>query len=134
MVLRVVRALAQLPGGERTARGSERDTAGLRVAAAKIPRAGGYALSFAIVNDSDTPQSITLSVPSAMGPLTLAQYDYFDGESPTDSQGFPVPARISPDTWLARGLRVALPSRGVVVLSFGRCRQPVRPGNLGRAE
>ena len=90
---------------------------GLRVAAAKVPSAGGYALSFAVVNDSDTPQSITLSVPSATGPLTLARYDYFDGERPTNADGFPVPAQILPDVRLADGLRVELPSRGVVVLS-----------------
>ena len=90
---------------------------GLRVAAAKILSAGRYYLSFAVVNDSDTPRSITLSVPSAAGPLTLARYDYFADDRPADPNGFPIPAQVLQDVQLPSGVNVELPSRGLVVLS-----------------
>ena len=101
---------------------------GLRVAAAKIPSAGGYALSFAVVNDSDASQSITLSVPSATGRLTLARYDYFDGERPTNADGFPVPAQILPNVRLARW-----PARPAS-LARSRGAELARPRPLGRVE
>jgi len=90
---------------------------GLRVVAAKIPSAGEYYLSFAVVNDSDTPRSITLSVPSAAAPLTLDRYDYFSSDRPVDANGFPVPAQVLQGVRLSGGLSVALPSRGLVILS-----------------
>ena len=89
----------------------------MRVAAAKIPVAGGYALSFAIVNDSDTSRTITVAVPSVLGPLTLARYDYFDRDRPADANGFPVPAEVLDDAQLASGITIQLPSRGLVVLT-----------------
>ncbi len=90
---------------------------GLQVAAAKIPNAGRYDMSFAVVNDSDAARSITLSVPSAIGPLTLARYDYFAGNRPADAAGLPVPANVLHDVALSAGLTLRLPSRGFIVLS-----------------
>jgi hypothetical protein len=90
---------------------------GLRIAAAKIPSAGGYYLSFAVVNDSDTPRSISLTVPSAAAPLTLARFDYFTSDRPVDTNGFAVPAQVLQGVQLSGGLSVQLPSRGLVVLS-----------------
>jgi hypothetical protein len=90
---------------------------GVRIAAARILGAHGYYFSFAAVNDSDTPQSITISVPSVMAPVTLARYDYFSGDRPVDANGFPVPAQVLPGVQLAGGLTVGLPSRGLAVLS-----------------
>lgn len=91
--------------------------AGLRVAAAKVPSDRGYAISLAIVNDSPTPRSITLAVPSAIRPVTLARYDYFGTDRPVDADGFPVPASVMHGVRLSAGVRVVLPSRGLVVLS-----------------
>jgi hypothetical protein len=88
---------------------------GLRVMAAKIPASNGYDLSFAVVNDSDTPRQIILSVPSVTRQLTLTRYDYFAGDRPVDSNAFPVPAQVLPDAQISGGLLVQLPSRGLVV-------------------
>jgi hypothetical protein len=74
-------------------------------------------LSFAIVNDSDTARTITLAVPSLRNSLTLARYDYFDGERPTDANGFPVPAAVLHRARLRGGIRLTLPGRGLMVLS-----------------
>ncbi len=79
---------------------------GLRVAAAKIPNAGSYDLSFAVVNDSDSPRSIKLSVPSVAGPVTLARYDYFGDDRPADASGFPVPVKVLQGVLLSAGVTV----------------------------
>jgi hypothetical protein len=89
---------------------------GLRATAARIPDGSGFELSFAVVNDSDTPRSVTLTVPSVPGRMTLARYDYFSGQRTVDANGFAVPDR----TVVARpsaGITVSLPSRGLVVLT-----------------
>ena len=90
---------------------------GLRVAAAKVPNAGSFGLSFAVVNDSDAPRSIKLSVPSVTTPLTLARYDYFGDDRRVDASGFPVPAEVLQGVLLSAGVTIHLPSRGIVVLS-----------------
>jgi hypothetical protein len=89
---------------------------GLRAAAARIPDGSGFDLSFAVVNDSDTPRSITLTVPSVPGVLTLARFDYFVGQQSVDANGFAVPEETL-STRLSDGVTVSLPSRGLVVLT-----------------
>ena len=100
---------------------------GLRVAAARIPDAGGYQLSFAFVNDSDVARSLTLAVPTAAAPLTLARYDYFGGDQPVDANGFPVPAQTLAGVQLARRADLQLPARGLVILSSLGIGAPVSP-------
>ena len=56
-------------------------------------------------------------MPSVLGPLTLARYDYFDRDRPVDANGFPVPAEVLDHATLASGITIRLPSRGLVVLS-----------------
>ena len=89
---------------------------GLRAAAARIPDGSGFDLSLAVVNDSDTPRSITVTVPSVAGEVTLARYDYFSGQQSVDASGFPVPDQIA-TARLSAGVTVSLPSRGLVVLT-----------------
>jgi hypothetical protein len=89
---------------------------GLRAAAARIPDGSGFDLSLAVVNDSDTPRSITLTVPSVAGEVTLARYDYFSGRQSVDASGFAVPDQTGPAR-LSAGVTVSLPSRGLVVLT-----------------
>ena len=84
--------------------------------AARIPDGSGFDLSLAVVNDSDTPRSITLTVPSVAGALTLARYDYFAGQQAVDANGFAVPDQTEPAR-LSAGVTVSLPSRGLVVLT-----------------
>jgi hypothetical protein len=90
---------------------------GLRVAAAKIALGHRYAVSIAIVNDSSAASAINVAVPSARQRTTLARYDYFAGDRPADANGFPVPVALIRNARLARGVRVVLPSRGLVVLT-----------------
>jgi hypothetical protein len=89
---------------------------GLRAAAARIPDGPGFDLSLAVVNDSDTPRSIALAVPSLPGALTLARYDYFSGHQVVDANGFALPDQtvsLQPSP----GITVSLRSRGLVVLT-----------------
>ncbi len=90
--------------------------AGVRVAADRIPDGSGDDLSVAIVNDSATPQTVTLTIPSVAGALTLAQYDDFATDAPVDANGFPVPAQIL-HTEPSQRISVALPSSGLIVLT-----------------
>lgn len=89
----------------------------VRVAAVKVPNGTRYGLSFAVVNDSTAARSITLSVPSARQPITLARYDYFNRHRPFGADGFPVPAQVLNGVQLSAGLTVQLPAQGLVVLS-----------------
>ena len=89
---------------------------GLRATAARIPDGSGYDLSLAAVNDSDSPRSLKLVVPSVPGALPLARYDYFSGPQSVDANGFPAPDQTVQAN-LSTGLTVSLPSRGLVVLS-----------------
>ena len=91
-------------------------TPGLRATAARIPDGSGFDLSLAVVNDSDTPRSVTLTVPSVPGVVTLARYDYFSGQQAVDANGFAVPDQTVPAR-LSAGVTVSLPSRGLVVLT-----------------
>jgi hypothetical protein len=105
------------PSGSRALLTPSTRVRGLRVAAAKVPSGSGYALSLAVVNDSPSPKSVRLIVPSAKRPLTLARYDYFGGERPIDANGFPGPAAVLRQVRLSAGVHVRLPSRGLVVLT-----------------
>ena len=89
---------------------------GLRATAARIPDGSGFDLSLAVVNDSDTPRSMILTVPSVPGAVTLARYDYFSGRLAVDANGFAVPDQTVPAR-LSAGVTVSLPSRGLVVLT-----------------
>ena len=89
---------------------------GLRVAAARIPDGGGYDLSIAVVNDSPTPHSLTLSVPSVPGPLEMAQYNYFPSQQLVDANDLPVPAQMLAAK-PAAGITVQLPANGLTVLT-----------------
>jgi hypothetical protein len=99
---------------------------GLRVTAARIPDGSGYDLSIAVVNDSGTPRSITITVPSVAGPLTLARYDYFAADQPVDANGLPVPAQTL-QAQPATGIALQLPARGLVVLTSQGFGAPVTP-------
>ena len=89
----------------------------VRVAAARVPRRSGYALSFALVNENRRARRVRLFVPDARRRLRFALYDYFNRKRPVDKSGFPVPARIVRGVDLARGYWVRLPSQGLAVLS-----------------
>ena len=104
------------PAGSQTLALPSTGVPGLWVTAARIPDGSVYDLSIAIVNDSDTPNAITLTVPSITGPLTLGRYDYFADEQPVDANDLPVPAQIL-QAEPATPVNVQLPADGLVVLS-----------------
>jgi len=83
--------------------------AGLRVAAAKVPVGRRFRVSFAVVNDSSSPHTIVLKVPSARGHASFNSYHYFVGDPAASG----LVRRLRP----AAGIPVALPSRGLVILS-----------------
>ena len=112
------------PAGSQTLVLPSTGVPGLRVAAARIPDGTGYDLSVAIVNDSAAASSITLTVPSVTGPLTLGQYDYFPAGQPVDSAGLPVPAQTL-EAKPATGISVQLPADGLVVLTSHGFGSPV---------
>jgi hypothetical protein len=76
----------------------------------------GRSLSVMLVNDGDEARAVTLSAPGA-GRKTLAKYHYFDTDRPNDANGFPVPKETIPDADLERGVKVTVPSSGVVFIS-----------------
>jgi hypothetical protein len=90
--------------------------AGVRIAADRIPDGSGTDLSVAIVNDSATPHTVTLTIPSVTGPMALARYDDFATDAPVDANGLPVPAQIL-HTEPSQGISVTLPSSGLIVLT-----------------
>ena len=90
---------------------------GVRVAAATRANGGKDDISLAVVNDSDTPRTVRVVVPNAAGRAVLREFHYFDGDRPTDANGFPVAERVLPGVSLAAGLAVRLPSRGLVLLT-----------------
>ena len=85
-----------------------------RVAAARLP--GGNACSFAIVNQSPNPRTLTLRMPDS-DQMTLYEYHYFSGDRPVDGQGFPIPAKVRHHVDLAAGVEVTLPEEGAVFLT-----------------
>jgi hypothetical protein len=74
------------------------------------------ALSVMLVNDSDAKHTVTMRVPGG-GRHAIAMYRYFDKDRPATAEGFPAVSRELPVTDLTKGLRIELPSRGVVFLT-----------------
>ncbi|GEM_PF-255825 len=74
-------------------------------------------VTVAIVNQSDSPQTIKLIVPGVSFVPKLTQYRYFDEERPTNEQGFPVAAQTKWGVDLSQAYNVYLPGQGVVLLT-----------------
>ena len=102
------------PRGARVVKVSDPHSPGVRVTAAVVKE---YDLSLAVVNDSQTPQNVTLKMPNASGPATLAEYHYFVGDRPADADGYPTVKQVRKRVDLRSGLTVSLPSQGVVILT-----------------
>ena len=100
------------PAGSRPLLVPSTGVPGLRVAAAKIPNAGKYDLSFAVVNDSDAARVDQAG--RALGHCAgdAGSLRLFRGDRPTDASGFPVPKLVLQQVDLSRGVTLHLPSRG----------------------
>ncbi len=73
-------------------------------------------LAIMIVNDVDQAHSVTVRMPGA-GTRSLVRYDYFASDRPVDREGYPVPKEVMKEADLEHGVRVDLPSRGVLFLT-----------------
>ncbi len=104
------------PAGSQTLVLPSLQTTGVRIAAARIPDGSGDDLSVAIVNDSASPQTVTVTIPAVTAALTFAQYDDFSADAPVDADGFPVAAETL-HSHPSQGIRVTLPSSGLIVLT-----------------
>jgi hypothetical protein len=90
---------------------------GVRVAAMKIPNGSNFDMTFVVANNSSSPVSLTLTVPSAQGPATLNQYNYFQDDMPTDENGLPKVETVLTNVNLSTGVPLNLTGLGVVFLS-----------------
>lgn len=104
------------PAGAQTLATPATGVPGLRVAAARIPNGGAYDLSLALVNETPGTRTVTLTVPSITGALSIGQYDYFPSGQPVDANGLPVPARTM-STHPSAGITVQLPADSLAVLT-----------------
>ncbi|HWC85607.1 MAG TPA: hypothetical protein VG388_03645 [Solirubrobacteraceae bacterium] len=112
------------PAGSQTLTVPATGIPGVRAAAARIPNGTGYDLSLALVNDSTTARTLTVTLPSVTGALTLAQYDYSAAQEPVDAIGLPVPAQtLKADP--ASGISVQLPANSLSVLTSHGFGSPV---------
>ena len=105
------------PRGARVVSTSGTGLPGVRAAAALISHGVRQDMSIALVNDSDTPRTLRLVVPNALGRTALRQFDYFATDRPTDAEGFPVGKRTMPGVALRSGLTLALPANGLILLT-----------------
>lgn len=103
------------PAGSQTLAVEATGDPAVRAAAALLPKSGGF--SVALVNEAQTPRSVFLRVTQEKTKRRLNEYRYFSKERSVDSHGFPVPATVHESIGLAEGLKVEMPSQGVVVLS-----------------
>ena len=105
------------PRGMTIVRASSAPFPGVRVAAATRANGSKSDISLAVVNDSDTPRTVRVVIPNAVGRASLHEYHYFDGDRPADADGFPIAKQLLPGVSLKAGLTVRLPSRGLVLLT-----------------
>ena len=105
------------PRGARIVSAGGTGLPGLRAAAALLPYGITQDMSVALVNDSDTPRTVRLVVPNALRHASFRQFDYCDTDHPTDAEGFPVVKRIVRGVTMQSGMTVALPARGLVLLT-----------------
>lgn len=102
------------PRGSQTLAVSDTGDSACRVAATRLPKDLG--LSFAIVNETDTQRVVTLILPIDK-PVTVHEYRYFAADRPADEQGFPITSVAHKNVALVSGLKVQLPTMGVVFLT-----------------
>jgi hypothetical protein len=69
-----------------------------------------------LVDDAGEPRSLTVRAPGA-GKRALVGYHYFDTDRPVDRDGFPVASATLPKANFEKGVKVEMPSRGVVFLT-----------------
>ena len=102
------------PRGNRIVVAHQPDLPHLRIVAGASQ--DGSILSLMLVNNDDEGRTVVVSIPGA-GRKTMRRYNYFDADRPTDAEGFAVPKETVPEVDLEVGVKITMPSRGVVFLS-----------------
>ena len=101
------------PPGCHTVSTSETLIPGLRTLAAIT----GQELSIILVNDSDIPRDLSISIPGSRKLPQLCRYNYYPDDTLVDKNGYPLPMEILRDEDLSSGLNVSLPARSVVIFT-----------------
>jgi hypothetical protein len=105
------------PGGTRILGTTASSSARFRATAGVSDRFGTEQFSVALVNNAETNRVVHLR--SAGGPVDarVYGYHYFAADRPADADGFPQPAVVWPHADLQAGLTLAMPTRGVIILT-----------------
>jgi hypothetical protein len=93
------------------------DETDIRSIASLTPTAAGNDLTLVLVNPSNKPWQTKVVIPGLKGISSLQLFNFFENDRVVDQDGFPKPARSLKDVDLGRGVEVALPERGVVILT-----------------
>lgn len=100
------------PAGCRILRTADPGVAGVRSLAADV---GQNDLTVVLVNDSDRPQDLQLTVLGLKGAGPVRRYDYSLTHRLVDQEGFPVPTNTLNVERLTSGLAVHLPARSFIL-------------------
>jgi hypothetical protein len=88
-----------------------------RAVAGAIRRVDADRLTVMLVNNDETPRTVTVRVPGAPVAPAVTEYRFYEDDRPVDEEGFPRPADVLRDVDFAQGHTVEMPSRGVVFLT-----------------
>ncbi len=105
------------PRGSSIVQTSEPNLPQFRAAAALTGAGSKKQFSVMLVNNSDSARVITLQIPGLAAPVRCTEYRYFRTVHPVDRQGFAVPYALLHKANVQQGIRILLPSRGVVFLT-----------------
>ena len=75
------------------------------------------AISIVLVNNSGKSRNIVVRIAGDANATTFSEYRYFRHDRPVNLQGFPVAAKIRHGLIPAEGMNIAMPGRGVVLLT-----------------
>ncbi len=105
-----------IPKGSQVLKTSATGIPGLRSSASRIIVNGKNEYTFVIVNESSEKKTVNLVLDTAKN-ITLKQFNYFETDMPVDSKGFAVASSATKNLDLLKGIRIEMPSKGVVILT-----------------
>ncbi|MFD2145941.1 hypothetical protein [Mucilaginibacter antarcticus] len=105
-----------IPAGSKILKTDSTGVSGLRCAAATFNDNGKTGYTFVIVNATETANQVNLQLPGDTK-LTLHQFNYFENDMVKDAGGYPLEKRTIKNTLLGKGIKISLPSKGVVIFT-----------------
>lgn len=78
---------------------------------------GRWRISIMLVNTARTARHVSIRIRSKNAPATFTEYRYFRHDRPTDSYGFPIPAKRLKGIIAANGFNLYMPGQGVIFLT-----------------